>query len=511
MKSAASLALMASIGISTAVLADWQRLPFSEAIPVNLANKAIPGTSLVSSDGIGSANSLISAGVSEPVALPSGKSEAVIQVVGQHVIDEVRFANDSAEGKVSVAASTDAKKWQPVGQTVFVSNMNEVVVRFAGAQARYVRVNFELAKGSTIRGFGIYGATTDKQYKLVEREVGATGGAASGQPAAGGGNAAKEPAAAGANAPKETKNEGGSGSTVNLTAGGGARAIYAFPQPINTNEAEMRKNVFRFPKSKERFRVIIYDLGSARKIKQFASAYSERPTRLEVFAFEQLPEKKDWRGKLTLDPAIFTQTKPVAAGEDARGVGHLKLVPEKPITAQFVALRFEPNYNRQANTSGDQEEWSAGLASAMIPFSGFMKEFGFLEGGHMVAPEDNAGDATGDTYDIINIDMDVVSFNNLKMMLQNLFPADGSVTTGEAAKAVTDTGNPNSFVNQYANRNNGVGSNNNTGDNPLFNALASQNFRPTNQDDLQRLLRTLQRSFVRDDDGDGRGVIATTP
>jgi hypothetical protein len=566
MKSAASLVLMASIGISTAVLADWQRLPFSETIPVNLANRAIPGTSLVSSDGIGSANSLISASVSEPVALPSGKSEAVIQVVGQHVIDEVRFSNDSAEGKVSVAASIDAKKWQPVGQTVFVSSMNEVVVRFAGAQARYVRVSFELAKGSTIRGFAIYGATTNKDYKLVQSEVGSAGEAASSQPLAAGGNAARQPAAAGENAAKESKNEGGSGSTVNLAAGGGAKAIYAFPPPINTNEAEMRKNVFRFPKSKERFRVIIYDLGSARKIKQFASAYSQRPTRLEVFAFEQLPEKKDWRGKLTLDPAIFTQTKPVAAGEDARGVGHLKLVPEKPINAQFVALRFEPNYNRQVNTSDDQEEWSAGLASAMIPFSGFMKEFGFLGGGRMVqaVPGDTGTGVAADVFDVSGVAFEASALAAFKLLTTQAIAqrteksrtqakknADGSTTyqitfeagntqditettdpvTNETTTVVTDSltgittttvkdsngrtkstiktdgnGNPvtgettpgasrdpnNAFLQAYANRNlpNAQGSPPGSAD--LFNAIIPQGFTPTNLQQLQTLLNTLE-------------------
>jgi hypothetical protein len=83
-------------------------------------------------------------------------------------------------------------------------------------------------------------------------------------------------------------------------------------------------------------------------MKMFATSYSQRPVRIEVFAFDQLPEKKDWRGKLTLDPAVFDTIKPVAVGEDAKGVGHIKITPSKPVSARYIALRFEPNYQRNS-------------------------------------------------------------------------------------------------------------------------------------------------------------------
>ena len=394
MKTAKPLIILALLGMSNIAFADWQRLPFTESVPVNLANKSIPGTKLSDSSGIGNAQALISGGAAEAAAIPTGKSEATIALLGQHVIDEVRFINDGAEGKVSVSASVDAKHWQAIGQNIFAAPDHDIVVHFPGASARYVRVFFEVAKGSAVRGFSIYGATTDKDYKLAEKSP-----------------ESKSPESKNENS-EQSGSSSGSGASLNLASGlGGARPIYAFPMPINTSEDDMKKNVFRFPKSNERFRVIIYDLGSPRKVKQFASAYSERPTRLEVFAFEQLPEKKDWRGKLTLDQSIFDTTKPVAMGEDARGVGHIKLVPEKPVTAQYVALRYEPNYNRHASVSENEESWSGQLAASFVPFSGIAQQLVLGEAGRYIVDASNVtstpNSGGGESFSVDGLDISV--------------------------------------------------------------------------------------------------------
>ncbi len=71
------------------------------------------------------------------------------------------------------------------------------------------------------------------------------------------------------------------------------------------------------PTPADKYRTIVYDLGAPRTIREFSTAYSsqQHPVRLDVFAFQELPEKKDWRGKLTLDPAIFDAgSHPVASG-----------------------------------------------------------------------------------------------------------------------------------------------------------------------------------------------------
>jgi hypothetical protein len=125
------------------------------------------------------------------------------------------------------------------------------------------------------------------------------------------------------------------------------------------------------------------------------------PTRLQVFAFEALPEKKDWRGKMTLDPAIFDEQKPVATGEDARGEGSIQLVPERPVQAQYVALRFEPNYNKQRSVAGPNMDWEAMAFAAVAPLSGIAKELGLFETGTFVQGASAGG---GDEEDFVVYD-----------------------------------------------------------------------------------------------------------
>jgi hypothetical protein len=349
MKPANYLTLLALLGSLASASAESARLPYSEKVPMNLANKAIPGTAIQSSKGIGNPENLLSSGSANTSTLPSGKSEAVVKLVGQHLITDIQFINDGAEGKVSASSSVDEKNWTPVGQVPFNSSTRLIPMRFAGVGARFIKVDFELTKGSTIRSFQLFGATTDKDYKFT------VGGST----------------------------EAGSGSP---------RPIYAFPTPVNVNEEDFKRNNFKFPKTKDRYRTIIYDLGDVRTIKEFSTAYSSRPTRLEVFTFEQLPEKKDWRGKLTFDPANLDKIKPVASGVDSRGEGHLLVKPEKPIKAQYVAMRYEPNYNRNGTQASVEVESSMTefVAAAFEPYTSIAKEFGI--GGHFIAAGDTQTD-----------------------------------------------------------------------------------------------------------------------
>lgn len=336
--------------------AAWNRLPYAETRPVGIAQKSIPGTKLVSSTGLGNAQALIGSDISETVTLGAGKSTAVIQLRSQQNIHTITFNNDAAAGKVTVAGSADNKSWSALGSAEFSAADLVVQAHFATATAKYARLTFESEKGGNIRSFQIYGDSTDDDYNLVPKDA-ADGGA-----------------------------------TVNLSSGvGGARPIYAFPTPTNVGELGYLHNVFKFPKSRDKYRTIVYDLGATRTVKHFATSYSQRPVRIEVFAFEELPEKKDWRGKLTLDPAIFNTLKPVAVGEDPKGVGHIKITPAKAVTARYISLRFEPNYQRGAAVGlFDVGTEDVVAAATTPPAEPVQDQFGALPGFRFTAGQ--AGD-----------------------------------------------------------------------------------------------------------------------
>lgn len=291
----------------------WQKVPPVEKRPVEVATKSIPGTKVLSSKGLGQADSLISEDPTAPVSVGVGASEAVIQLSGQRLVESVVFVNDTLEGKVTILGGSDKNTLVPLGHALFTPADRNVAITFAGVQVRYVKVELETSKGGAIRGFQVYGADTDKDYQATE-----------GEPSAG-------------------------GQSVNVAGGmGGSRVIYVHPSP--TRDSEMSKlgkaqSKFDFPESDEKYRTVIYDLGATRTLSEFGSVHSPRPVRLEVFAFNELPEKEDWKGRLSFDPSIFDSTQPVVAKEDSQGLGYIKVKTQKPVRARYVALRWEPDFN----------------------------------------------------------------------------------------------------------------------------------------------------------------------
>lgn len=90
--------------------------------------------------------------------------------------------------------------------------------------------------------------------------------------------------------------------------------IYIHPSPMRDSditEIGRAQSKFDFPESNEKYRTIIYDLGTPRMLSEFGSVHSPRPVRLEVYAFDQLPDKEDWRGRTSFDPKVFESSTPV--------------------------------------------------------------------------------------------------------------------------------------------------------------------------------------------------------
>lgn len=314
---AAILSLCATPSLT---LAAWQRL-VTDGDPVEssttFAHSSSGGASLVSSKGIGKADGLVSHDPVASVTIETGRAEAVINLGHQEPIHGVSFVNDGVEGKISVSASPDKKNWMSLGTSVFSPADRHVDVEFAPSQSKYVKVSFELSKGGSVRDFQIFGNDVGSQFKLVPTKA-------------------------------------GTGPKVNLADGiGGTKVVYIHPSPIKDVKGEAHRTdhqPFEFPESDEKYRTVIYDLGAARTVSEFGSVHSPRPVRLEVYAFDQLPEKQDWRGHMTFDPKAFDSTKPVATAEDSRGVGYIKVKTQKPVKTRFVALRWEPDFNPPAFT-----------------------------------------------------------------------------------------------------------------------------------------------------------------
>ena len=344
------LAVLCMVGTSSAA---WQRLPSSDA-PINLANQGILGAKIQSSASIGNAGALLNESTLEAAKVPSGASSVVITLGAQEVVEDVSFINEGVSGSVTISCSTDMNQWTSLAQAGFDAGERMVALKFAGAQAKYVKLSFNTSSGASIRSLSISGPSKVSDYKAV--------------------HVAEK------------------GAEVDLSSpASGAKPIYMYPTPSNVGDTEGARQTFKFPKTTERFRTVVYDLGSVRTIKKFSAAYSRMPTRLDVFAFESLPEKKDWRGKLTLDPAIFDNTPIVASGEDAAGKGQMQLSPKQAVKARYVALRFEPNFDKRG-VAGLAPEWEAMAVAVVVPYAGLLQELGLAQPGTFTqAPPSGAG------------------------------------------------------------------------------------------------------------------------
>jgi len=335
------LALLLGLASAPSLHAKWQRVPTSENKPIEIGATGMRSQgSIVSSTGLGKAESLLSVDKTDPVSVAAGNSNAVISLGTLTMLNRSSFTSDGIEGRATLSASADNKSWAVLDEKVFTSADRDIVFAFAGIQAKFIKLEFALSKGGTIRNFQMYGGASDKDY-TVNQGV------------------------------SEEKKKG---YPVNFAGVGGSRLIYASPTLQNSMDEAISYNKFEFPESDDRYRTLIYDLGQLRFLDSFGSVHSPRPVRFEVFTFNQLPEKEDWRGRLAFNPSDFNVREPIAAAEDTRGLGFLKAKPAKLVAARYVAMRWEPDFNPPAfnvsaplftgNSSYNSQTISAALATA---------------------------------------------------------------------------------------------------------------------------------------------------
>lgn len=308
MRSSSLLTLAAVASLTVSASAKWSRLPSVGSKPVSITT-IMNGTKLESSSGLGQPNTLLLGDPIKAVTVASGKSDAVIKFIKQSLVNEASFVSDGIEGKVSLSLSSDGKAWSPLDSIVCSSSDRFIKLAGGSAQGRFLRIDFELSRGGSIRSFQALGSDTDANYTV-------------------------------------SQSPDGSGIGVNFAAGvGGGRLLYINPEAFSGRGDAARTNRIEFPESDDKYRTAVYDLGQVRTLNEFGSVHSPRPVRLAVYAFDTLPEKEDWRGRLTFDPAVFDSSEPVARAEDASGAGFLKAKPNKAVKTRYIALRWEPDFN----------------------------------------------------------------------------------------------------------------------------------------------------------------------
>ncbi|WP_397380880.1 hypothetical protein [Prosthecobacter sp.] len=310
MKLASTIVILGSLLTAGSIQAKWSRIPIIKEKPINTISGPGSNASLDSSSGFGHADSILSSDITASSTVSAGKSFLLINLGKPVLISSSSFVNDGIEGRATLSASADKNGWAVLEEKVFSAADRTVEFKFAGMQAKYVKLELALSKGGIIRNLQFFGAATDKGYAVKQSA------------------------------------DGKEGKPMDLINGlGGARVVYAAPKPANGLDTAITYNQFAFPESDEKYRTVIYDFGQLRILNEFASVHSPRPVRFEVFAFDNLPEKEDWRGRMAFDPSDFNNAQPVAVAEDTRGTGNLKAKPAKAVKTRYLAMRWEPEFN----------------------------------------------------------------------------------------------------------------------------------------------------------------------
>lgn len=314
MKNAAAIVTLVCLGAVSSTQAKWSRIPVMQEKPVNLVSGGTASPiSIDTSTGVGQVDNLLGSDIVAAATLAAGKSFFVINLGKPVMVSTSSLSNDGIEGRIVLSASADKAGWATLEEKVVSAADRSIDFKFAGIQAKFLKFEFLLSKGGSIRALSVMGGVTDRGYALKQD-------------------------------PKGEK-----GQPMNFIGGlGGARLVYAAPQPVNGIDSAATFNKFEFPESDEQYRTLIYDFGQVRIVNEFSSVHSPSPVRFEVFTFDALPEKEDWRGRLAFDPNVLTTKQPVVAYEDKVGTGFLKAKPSKPVKTRYLAMRWEPDFNPPA-------------------------------------------------------------------------------------------------------------------------------------------------------------------
>ncbi len=261
-----------------------QKLSPRVSVPVGL-EKDFAGTSLQVSKGIANVEALIRDPAGE-AHLAAGASQLIFKFSRQAVLSQLSFVNDGMEGELRLSASPDGRQWAILSSERFAAADRQVSVSPGCAQGRFMKLEFDSLKGGTIRCLHLQGGDSDLNYQVVQD---------------------------------------GDGHSVNFASGlGGGRMIYATPAD-NADQL-----------------MVVYDLGQARELTEFASVHSRQPADLKVYAMSSLPQKEDWRGRLQADPAQIGQPGQfVAEVSDTFGSGHMRVRLTRPVTTRYLAMVWQ--------------------------------------------------------------------------------------------------------------------------------------------------------------------------
>ncbi len=284
--------------------------------------------------------------------LPAGTTSLVVALPRTETLQQLDFLNLTAAGQFSVAVSNvrlpaDSPRWHALGGSQEFAQPNDVVsCGFGAAEARYVRITFNLPKAGRIDTLGLFGKTTVGSFAAQgARPVG--GRAFVGYEQVDFGNAAAQ------------------ARVTKVSSGGGpAEADQMLDGNLRTN--------YTFAVSDRRPTAVI-DLGTNRTLTRASMAFHAGPGRLDFYLS---PDPDSHTNIVRRNPSYSGQTaqvpevssddvpasrEPVATIQSTGGAGLRRVtVGFAGHTGRFLTVVFTPAGGAESSTPPTRRATSDG-------------------------------------------------------------------------------------------------------------------------------------------------------
>lgn len=255
--------------------------------------------------------------------LPRGVTSVLITLPKIALVDRFTFINEQADarGTVQVAVSDSRlsladDRWQSAGPDVRISGERFVTVPLTGAEAKYVRVTFQLATQGKIAAIGIYGRKTLQSFSQHRGHI--TDAAAT---------------VAYITTPTDKFYDGLNYNFANLYAR--ARVIYV----SSGDSALAPRMIDDDPATSYEFAAddvqptMVLELAQSQRLRRVSAVYEMRSGRLDIYLLDHLPAD--------LRSVNWEQTKPIVTLRDDTGSGKAA-ADFDPHGARYICLRWTP-------------------------------------------------------------------------------------------------------------------------------------------------------------------------
>lgn len=263
-------------------------------------------------------------------ALPAGKSTLLVALSKIENVDSISFLNNGARGDLTIATanaklSADSPQWHSVSQKALTPD--SLKVKVGPAEAKYVRLTFNVTEPGRISGLGVYSTAAVSDFTMPRARTLAVG----------------------------DKSESLALISYNLTdLHAKARALYVSSgndvKQANNMIDDQPATTYSFA-ANDASPTTVVDLGKATNLRRISAIYSPHRGTMNFYVLQSLPGSpaENAPGTLRLDSGAQENLKPVGSVADD-GTGRAA-IDFPTTTGRYIMVKWNSDVRQDASFS----------------------------------------------------------------------------------------------------------------------------------------------------------------